>query len=174
MPIGLGTSINLQPLGRVLLHTATSRTLQAILIDTKKDAYFVMSEGRGLTLRKKGTRKHQISAPKPISGPISKPNPSDASLQLPPPRDRLGQSETSDIVKRRYSTRYNQLPDFSAGAPPIPGLPGQLKRFSRGGSPTRPTTAGSGRAVRVNINALSDPNLQPDRCTELSRSNNPF
>src|SRR5271155_5668788 len=101
-----------------------------------------MSEGRGLTLRKKGNRKVQISAPKQItgSGP-SKPAQANGANHLSPPKERAQPSETSDLVKRRYSTRFNQLPDFSSGAPAVPGLPGHLKRSSRG-SPARPRTSG--------------------------------
>ena len=119
---------------------------------------------RTLTLRKKGGRKQQISAPKQISGPTSTEKPGRGQLEVP--RDRPGQSETSDIVKRRYSTRFNQLPDFSSGAPAVPGLPGHLKRSSHGGSPTRPARSGPAHAhaLQVDANALADPNLKPERC----------
>lgn len=121
---------------------------------------------RSLTLRKKGGRKPQISAPRQISGPTSTKTP--GGKELTPPRERPEQSETSDIVKRRYSTRYNQLPDFSSGAPPVPGLPGHLKRSSHGGSPSRPVRPGTAHlhALQVDVSALADPNLQPERCTE--------
>ncbi|KAK5275380.1 exocyst complex component exo84, partial [Exophiala xenobiotica] len=70
---------------------------------------------------------------------------------------------TSDLVKRRYSTRYNQLPDFSnIGAPPVPTLPSALKRRSGGGSPRRPGTGSSSRPLLVDSDTLSDPNLQPE------------
>lgn len=120
---------------------------------------------RSLTLRKKGGRKPQISAPKQISGPTTSTKASGGK-ELTPPRERPGQSETSDIVKRRYSTRYNQLPDFSLGAPAVPGLPGHLKRSSHGGSPSRPARPGPtyAHALQVDVNALADPNLQPERC----------
>ena len=119
---------------------------------------------RTLTLRKKGGRKQQISAPKQISGPTS--TKESGSKQPDLPRERPGQSETSDLVKRRYSTRFNQLPDFSSGAPAVPGLPGHLKRSSHGGSPSRPARSGPAHAhaLQVDVNALADPNLQPERC----------
>ena len=120
---------------------------------------------RSLTLRKKGGRKPQISAPQQIVGSSTSTKVSGGN-ELTPPRERPEQSETSDIVKRRYSTRYNQLPDFSLGAPSVPGLPSHLKRSSRGGSPTRPARPGPAHAhaLQVDINALADPNLQPERC----------
>ena len=115
-------------------------------------------------MRKKGARKPEISAPKQISGPTSTKAP--GGKELTPPRPKLAQSETSDIVKRRYSTRYNQLPDFSSGAPAVPSLAGHLKRSSHGGSPSRPArpSAAHAHALQVDINALADPNLQPERC----------
>jgi hypothetical protein len=128
---------------------------------------FKMNETvRSLTLRKKGERKQQISAPKQISGPIS--TKASGGKELAVPKERPGQSETSDIVKRRYSTRFNQLPDFSSGAPVVPGLPGHLKRSSRGGSPSRPARPGAAHAhaLQVDVNALADPNLQPERCRD--------
>ena len=117
---------------------------------------------RTLTLRKKGGRKPQISAPKQISTK----EPGGNQLTVPP--GRPGQSETSDIVKRRYSTRFNQLPDFGSGAPTVPSLPGHLKRSSHGGSPSRPARSGPAHphALQVDVNALADPNLQPERCRE--------
>lgn len=123
-------------------------------------------DGRGLTLRKKRKDRPTISAPQNASGPgiprpaaqQSKPN------TLSVPRERNAPTETSDLVKRRYSTRYNQLPDFSnAGAPPVPNLPGTLKRRSGGGSPRRPGTSSSARPLLVDGDIFKDPNLQHDR-----------
>lgn len=121
---------------------------------------------RGLTLRKKRKDRPTISAPQNASGPgITRPAPqqnkSGATLNVP--RDRNAPTETSDLVKRRYSTRYNQLPDFSnIGAPPVPTLPGALKRRSGGGSPRRPGTGSSSRPLLVDSDTLSDPNLKPE------------
>ncbi|KAK6381554.1 exocyst complex component exo84 [Exophiala oligosperma] len=129
---------------------------------------------RGLTLRKKRKDRPTISAPQNASGPgITRPAaPAAATPQqknkggatLAPPRDRNAPTETSDLVKRRYSTRYNQLPDFSnIGAPPVPNLPGALKRRSGAASPRRPGTASSSRPLLVDSDTLSDPNLQAER-----------
>lgn len=129
-----------------------------------------MSEGRSLTLRKKGGRKAPVSAPKQISGPTNVKHTAGTGDHLNA-RERVQQSETSDIVKRRYSTRYNQLPDFGAGAPAVPGIPphlNQLHRRSRESSPLRPTTAGSSHPLKVDVNVLSDPNLHAERCTKIS------
>ncbi|RMZ88838.1 hypothetical protein DV736_g3930, partial [Chaetothyriales sp. CBS 134916] len=108
-----------------------------------------MSEGRSLTLRKK-----------------------------PPPKekDRNAPSDTADLVKRRYSTRYNQLPDFSnLDAPPLPlplpsggSLGTALKRSSRAGSPKRPSRESGAHLIKVDQDALTDANLQHERyITEL-------
>jgi exocyst complex component 8 len=125
---------------------------------------------RGLTLRKKRKDRPTISAPQNATGPgIGRPGPSSqtkAGNTLTVPRDRLAPTETSDLVKRRYSTRYNQPPDFSnIGAPPIPTLPGAgtLKRRSGGGSPRRPGTSDRSRPLLVDGDALKDPNLQHER-----------
>lgn len=119
-----------------------------------------MSEGRSLTLRKKGNRRPQISSPQPLQ----KSGANKGAPNGPISRDKNGPSETSDLVKRRYSTRYNQLPDFSQGAPPIPTLPGQYKRASRGDSPRRPLSGPSASApIYIDVDALGDSNLQPER-----------
>ena len=111
--------------------------------------------GKGFSLRQKKTNraKPAISAPRqvsqarqfldgPVDGPQKRPNAS---------------GNTSDLVKRRYSTRFNQLPDFgNAGAPPVPSLPAPQRR-SRGPSPNAPK-------IRVEVNALKDPNLAVDKC----------
>lgn len=124
-------------------------------------------EGRGLTLRKKRKDRPTISAPQNATGPgITRPAPQQNKTgnALTVPRDRNAPTETSDLVKRRYSTRYNQLPDFSkVGAPPVPALPGAAKRPSQGGSPRRPGTSSSARPIVVDDDVFRDPNLQSDR-----------
>jgi hypothetical protein len=130
-------------------------------------------EGRGLTLRSKNRRaRPQISAPKPISAPLpqnqnhqatsSSGNASSGSG----PRDLAGQKDaTSDLVKRRYSTRFNQAPEFD-GAPPVPTVP-QVPSAFAGLSPPqasrKPSTESSG-PPEVDLNALRDPSLPVDRC----------
>jgi len=124
-----------------------------------------MSDGIGLTLRKKGKRRPQVQQ---ISGPIpTKQAPNKGGRSLAAPRDKNQHSAaTSDLVKRRYSTRFNQLPDFT-NAPPVPTLPGQPgapKRWSRPRSAGRPGTSESAQPIRVDIGALRDPSLQPEQC----------
>ena len=133
-----------------------------------------MSEGRGLTLRKKRKDRPVISGPQPTSTtangaprPAPAPQPSNKSgSNLSVPRERNAPSETSDLVKRRYSTRYNQLPDFSnLDNPPVPSLPGALKRRSesRGSPRRRSRPSGGSHPLQVDQDALSDPNLSHER-----------
>ncbi|KAA8651281.1 hypothetical protein EYZ11_009189 [Aspergillus tanneri] len=127
-------------------------------------------ESRGLTLRSKSRRpRPQISAPQPISGPLP-PNSKAAgpSQQLTPPssrsRERGPQNDaTSDLVKRRYSTRFNQVPDFDA--PPLPSLPKVPPQFGALSLPQeskRPSGESSGPPP-VDLNALRDPSLPVDK-----------
>ena len=120
-------------------------------------------KGKGFSLRQKKPNRHEgVSAPKQTSKPISKANRPNESIKppkdVPPQRPKAG--GTSDLVKRRYSTRFNQLPDFNnADAPPVPNLPvPQLHRRSRTPSPTKP------QRVTVDVTALKDPRLQVDKC----------
>ncbi|PYH48313.1 exocyst subunit EXO84 [Aspergillus saccharolyticus JOP 1030-1] len=136
-------------------------------------------ESRGLTLRSKSRRpRPQISAPKPISGPLppntTSPSPSTStttsavSKPAVPVQGATASSATkdatSDLVKRRYSTRFNQVPDFD-GVPPVPGLP-PLPATYGGLSPPetsrRPSTESSG-PPKVDLNALRDPSLPVDK-----------
>ncbi|KAL9109224.1 MAG: hypothetical protein Q9227_006149 [Pyrenula ochraceoflavens] len=122
------------------------------------------SEGKGLTLRKKGARRPQISAPKDFKGPAPKQAASGNSLA--PPREKYQQGDTtSDLVKRRYSTRFNQLPDFSSGAPPVPGVP-QIPDSYGGGRQRSPAGRGgspSPHPLRVDPDSLRNPNLEPEK-----------
>jgi len=143
-----------------------------------------------LTLRKKKTQKRPvISAPQPSQqriGPAaatttpapapeatSAKSPSNVQLR-PPVRERPSQSETSDLVKRRYSTRYNQLPQFGSDIPDVPSLPGpgaiNLKRRSQG-SPSRPHSSYTSQPLRIDQAALSDPSLQHERYVTQLLSN---
>ena len=127
--------------------------------------------GKGFSLRqKKPTRREGNNAPKQISKPTSKANRPNGAIEppkdAPPQRPKAG--GTSDLVKRRYSTRFNQLPDFnSSDAPPVPSLPvPQLHRRSRTPSPTK-------QRVTIDVTALRDPHLQADKCkTSVSRQRN--
>lgn len=66
-------------------------------------------------------------------------------------------------MKRRYSTRFNNLPsDFDPSAPPLPSVPNlpahyvPAKDSGRGPSPSR------GPGLVVNPDVLRDPNLRPN------------
>lgn len=126
-------------------------------------------EGRGLTLRSK-TRRPQISAPKPISGPVPSNNaqkPSNGPAFPPPAREKQQQSgATSDLVKRRYSTRFNQLPDFNANAPPMPGVPKVPEGYGSP-SPDPGAAPSASQPIRVDVNALRDPSLPADKCEPI-------
>ena len=129
-----------------------------------------MSEGRGLTLRKKRKDRPTISGPQPTptsnsTTPRPQPQQNKSASSLALPQERNAPSETSDLVKRRYSTRYNQLPDFSnLDTPPVPSLPGALKRQSKGGSPRRRSRpSGGSHPLSVDQDVLSDPNLSHER-----------
>ena len=129
-----------------------------------QDQLVKMSEGIGLTLRKKGGRRPPIQQ---ISGPIPSKAPLSTGRSIAAPRDKnLQSAATSDLVKRRYSTRFNQLPDFT-NAPPVPSLPshpGAPKRWSRPRSSGRPGTSDSTHPIRLDVAALRDASLQPEQC----------
>ncbi|KAF6844465.1 exocyst complex component exo84 [Colletotrichum musicola] len=144
-----------------------------------------MSEDRErskISLRS-GKRKGrpQISAPRQISEPIlqdgsgpvrppgSRPM-ADAGPPGPPPRLRpppqAGGGKTSDLVKRRYSTRFNALPtDFDVNNPPVPSMP-SLDKYESRQQRARPPPSRDGStapAPVVDVKALRDPNLVPDQ-----------
>lgn len=113
---------------------------------------------RGLTLRSKSRRRPQISAPKPISGPTP--------AERRPSAVQQG-GATSDLVKRRYSARFNQVPDSSLDAPPVPNLPSDLQVFKGpSGAPAIPNglQAGPGVPLEVDLRALKDPSLPVEKC----------
>ncbi|TDZ38929.1 Exocyst complex component exo84 [Colletotrichum spinosum] len=128
-----------------------------------------MSEDRErskISLRS-GKRKGrlQISAPRQISEPILQ----DGSGPVRPPGSRpmadAGPPPTSDLVKRRYSTRFNQLPtEFDPSNPPVPSLPSLDKyEFRQRRAQPPPSRGGdAGPAPVVDVKALRDPNLLPD------------
>ncbi|KAK2008476.1 hypothetical protein LZ32DRAFT_662045 [Colletotrichum eremochloae] len=145
-----------------------------------------MSEDRErskISLRS-GKRKArpQISAPRQISepilqdgsGPVRLPESRPAADAGPPPvQPRLrpppqaGGGKTSDLVKRRYSTRFNNLPnDFDVNNPPVPAMPSLDKYESRQRRAARPPPSRGGDSAPapvVDIKALRDPGLAPDQ-----------
>ena len=145
-----------------------------------------MSEekSKGISLRKKRTVRPKISAPKQIIAPmptglaagtfssgqgvgLAKPGDSDEPRRLDASRERPQQSgKTSDLVKRRYSTRFTQLPtDFGSRAPLVPSMPGRPGQFAQPPSrDERPPGSSDGQRIRVDTKALRDPNLRPEQC----------
>ncbi|KAI1755620.1 exocyst complex component EXO84 [Xylaria castorea] len=143
-----------------------------------------MSEERSkISLRKGPKRKNRptISAPRQISAPI----PSNDGPPIPrstggrpaaitgdgppPPRQRPPPStggKTGDLVKRRYSTRFNNLPsNFDPEKPPVPSIPDiDLAKYDQSVN-LRPLPArGPGGAPpAVDPKALRDPRLAPDQ-----------
>lgn len=129
-------------------------------------------KSKGFSLRKKASRRLPISAPKRISGPVPKASTSQGaalangsaktSSDTSRERPKLG-GNTSDLVKRRYSTRFTQLPDFSnAGAPPVPSVPVVPAQFAQQGFGRG--IAAPGQGISIDINALRDPSLQAEKC----------
>lgn len=149
----------------------------------------VMSEERSkISLRKGPKRKTRptISAPRQISAPI--PNndgptiprstggrpvavaaAAAAAVDAPPPRQRPPPSaggKTGDLVKRRYSTRFNNLPaDFDAEKPPVPAMPDiDLSKYDQSVNARPPPMRGpDGAPPTVDPKALRDPRLIPEQ-----------
>jgi hypothetical protein len=77
-------------------------------------------------------------------------------------------SQASDLVKRRYSTRFTNLPsDFDATAPPVPSIPSVPKQYAASNSQGRGASPAKSAGLNVDINALRDPRLQPEQCKSL-------
>ncbi|KAL8635439.1 MAG: hypothetical protein Q9228_007069 [Teloschistes exilis] len=125
-----------------------------------------MEDKKGFSLRqKKPSRRPTISAPKQFSnqlGPVPSKNqghPRVNALSEKPQNvkeDRPGRpgGNTADLVKRRYSTRFAQLPDFNnADVPPVPnGLPQQTSKLNYP-VPSQPQN------LNVDIAVLKNPDL---------------
>ena len=129
-------------------------------------------DGLGLTLRSKSRRRPQISAPKPISGPtpVNATNIKPSTNGLPSnPKKQPQSGATSDLVKRRYSTRFNAPPDLDlSGPPPVPTLPTLPDLEKVAGSASIATgqdsTSASSQPIRIDLNALRDPSLPAEKC----------
>ncbi|KAI4725341.1 hypothetical protein E4T49_06940 [Aureobasidium sp. EXF-10728] len=142
-----------------------------------------------VSLRKKKTttKRPQISAPRQIvhtqqldSTPSLHPPPlqhshssdtaprnnsqaSQASSHAPRPRPSLGGPDrTADLVKRRYSTRFANYPQDAERAPSVPTIPQHLAHSRPNRSPDR-----RGERIRVDVNALRDPDLHPDQYVSI-------
>lgn len=148
-----------------------------------------MSEERskGISLRKKGKEKRpkpgknkDISAPRQISAPMptgiaaatlsSSGRPSTESnrsgKKLDAPRERPQRPDkTADLVKRRYSQKLQLPTDFGNGElGALPQIPSQYRDAPPTRDARRPSATPDGPALRVDMNALRDPNLRPEQC----------
>lgn len=131
-----------------------------------------MEDKRGFSLRqKKPSRRPAISAPKQLSSqsttasPASQAPPRTNGLSDKPTktnRERANRpgEKTADLVKRRYSTRFVQTVDFSnAEAPPLPSdHPANVN------PKLNLPASGPANSVNVDITALKDPDLDPEKC----------
>ncbi|PMD62817.1 serine/threonine-protein phosphatase pp2a catalytic subunit [Hyaloscypha bicolor E] len=129
-----------------------------------------MSEdrGKGISLRTKRKGRPAISAPKQISGPTqptgSAPRSNGAKSSFDAPQRPQVGGKTSDLVKRRYSTRFNNLPtDFDATALPVPNVPTLPNQFAGSKDRGRGPSPGKSQGIDIDTKALNDPNLRPDR-----------
>ena len=142
--------------------------------------YCIKSQNMDKSLRSKKTGRPKISDP--VSGPLpdrSRPRQVDnASIRTGVSSNRGTsadrQDKTADLVKRRYSTRFNAIPQD--GAPPMPGMPGLPPMPAQYKSQQRPPSrderrpgSSKGQRIAVETRALRDPNLQPEKCTQSSR-----
>lgn len=130
-----------------------------------------MEDKKGFSLRqKKPSRRPTISAPKQVSNqsgpapPKNQGHPRVNALSEKPQNvreDRPGRpgGNTADLVKRRYSTRFAQLPDFNnADVPPVPnGLPQQASKLNYP-VPSQPQN------LNVDISVLKNPELDAQNC----------
>ena len=121
-------------------------------------------KSKGFSLRQKKSKRIPISGPKSISGPINhgKQIPSN-----PPARTningRIDAGNTADLVKRRYSTRFNQPPEFSnTGVPAVPSIPTLPNNYTQSGA-RGPNATTQGHKISIDANALKDPNFQPEK-----------
>lgn len=142
---------------------------------------------RGLTLRRKNksSARPQISAPKPVDASGFSGNnqqsatPSSQRVQVDK-KHQKNKGAISDLVKRRYSTRFYQPgQEATQGAPPVPQIP--TSRESPPASRTSPhhhtphphpaapaakeqPLGDPKQLVRVDEKVLANPDLQADKC----------
>ena len=135
---------------------------------------------KGISLRRNRTGKLKISNPTLISAPRAattntveigsiaslKQTPNGSSTTLASvntrSRDRTKDDRTTDLVKRRYSTRFTNLQDLSASQEAIPTLPSIPPQFSI--PPPSRDGGASIRGLRVDPAILKDPNFDADEC----------
>ncbi|KAF4587434.1 Exocyst complex component EXO84 [Ophiocordyceps camponoti-floridani] len=142
-----------------------------------------MSDERSkISLRSGPKRKGRptISAPRQISSPITHDGGPKAVESASRPRLRpapMAGGKTSNLVKQRYSTRFNNPPvGLDVGMPPpMPALPTNFDRRA-GMRPAKTQAAmsvaprGPGAAPVLDVKALRDSKLVPDQFVSLTLS----
>ena len=124
-------------------------------------------KGKGFSLRQKKSRRGPASAgPRQISGPINT-TPQQSASKGPIRPNVNGDTptgNTSDLVKRRYSTRFTNLPDFNnATAPPVPAVPTLPSQFTQ--ADPRPSTGRQAQKLPLDINAFKNDSLPVEKYT---------
>lgn len=119
-------------------------------------------KSKGFSLRQKKSKR---VGPKQISAPISQSKqPASKPLTRPNVNGKPDVGNTADLVKRRYSTRFNQVPDFdSANAPPIPSVPILPNGNAKPGARAAQATADQGHKIPIDTNALKSSNFQTEK-----------
>lgn len=142
-----------------------------------------MSESKGISLRRKKTTaaRPTISAPTQFREGSNGPSRSNSAWTVATQdsgatsreRSRAGDN-TSDLVKRRYSTRFAGLPNDGT-PPPMPAMPTLPPQFAGAAGPVpgmRPPPSRDGDSksreraqgrLKVDPRALKDPNLQVEK-----------
>lgn len=146
--------------------------------DYRRQSLSTMEEkSRGFSLRqKKSSRRPPISAPRQIPSNLNPATPSLGRVNgngdnsagshgtektVARPRPKL-EGGTSDIVKRRYSTRFTTVPKFTAdGAPSVPALP--TSSFHSAQS-QQVIPSSSHQTLSVDQGALRETGLDADQC----------
>ena len=143
---------------------------------------WTMSEGeksKGFSLRKnKASRRLGLKTVNEISSPLGAKSPyaseegyihGPASTPKALPAERVrATGATSDLIKKRYSVRYTQGPEFSNDTvPPVPDLPSIHKHSAKQSNGEQVALAPS---QGVDLRALKDSSLQAEDCENLRNS----
>ena len=145
----------------------------------QRQRHFAMSESKGISLRRKKTTavRPTISAPRQLSQSRDRseePSRANSSWTVATvdstgtsrERPRTAGTDTSDLVKRRYSTRFTGGPSQDGAPPPVPAMPSLPAQYAGAGGglqagrppPSReggrsPDRGGKGR-LKVDMRAL--------------------